>query len=55
MLNEPHENFEDLIEHKLFKYKYRQCNDSEDTFKKRQGRVIQRVMERASHRDPVLE
>lgn len=23
LLNEPHENYDDVVEHKLFKYKYR--------------------------------
>ena len=55
MLSEPHENFEDVVEHKLFKYKYRQCNDDPQTYMRRQGRVIHRFKERAQQRDPALE
>ena len=32
LLNEPHENYDDIVEQKLFKYKYRQCNDDEATY-----------------------
>jgi hypothetical protein len=28
LFHEPHENFEDLVEQKIFKYKYRQANDT---------------------------
>lgn len=53
--HEPHESFDDIVEQKLFKYKYRQCNDSEEVYARRQGRVMQRFVERAKIRDPVLE
>lgn len=33
--NEPHENFEDLIEHKIFKYKYRIANDDTKKYERR--------------------
>jgi hypothetical protein len=52
LLNEPHETIDDIIEQKIFKYKYRMCNDSEDTYEKRQGRVLSRFVERARSRDP---
>jgi len=39
-MNEAHENYDDLIEQKVFKYKYRQCNDDRDTYERREGRVI---------------
>ena len=52
---EPHENYEDLVEHKIFKYKYRQCNDDPDTYARRMGRVISRFADRAKTRDPALE
>ena len=52
---EPHETFDDVVESKLFKYKYRMCNDSDQDYAKRQGRVMQRFAERAKTRDPVLE
>jgi hypothetical protein len=32
LLSEPHENFEDIIEQKIFKYKYRRCNDDDITY-----------------------
>lgn len=35
LVEEPHENMEDVVEHKIFKYKYRQCNDDEATYAKR--------------------
>lgn len=35
LILEPHENFEDLLEHKIFKYKYRQCNDDYKTYVRR--------------------
>lgn len=55
MLDEPHESFDDLIEQKIFKYKYRECNDNEDIYNRRQGRVMSRFVERAKVRDPELE
>lgn len=53
--DEPHESFDDIVESKLFKYKYRMCNDGDQEYQKRQGRVMQRFAERAKTRDPVLE
>jgi len=53
----PHEvteNFEDIIEDKIFKYKYRQYADSEEVFKKRMYRVKNRFVERARTRDPAI-
>jgi hypothetical protein len=55
LVDEPHENYEDLIEQKIFKYKYRLCNDDQDTFERREGRVVSRFMERARNRDAALE
>ena len=55
LIEEPHENYDDLIEHKIFKYKYRMCNDDPETYQRRQGRVYSRFMDRARARDPVLE
>lgn len=55
MYSEPHENFEDLIEDKIFKYKYRQNADPPHIFETRMGRVISRFMERAKTRDPAIE
>lgn len=39
----------------MFKFKYRQMADDVETFERRDGRVRQRFMERAKHRDPALE
>jgi hypothetical protein len=54
-MEEPHENYDDIVEQKIFKYKYRQCNDNESTFERREGRVINRFIDRARGRDPQLE
>lgn len=53
--NEPHEALEDVVESKIFKYKYRRCNDDDATFERRQGRVLARFAERAKNRDQALE
>lgn len=52
---EVHENFEDLVEDKIFKYKYRRNADPEMTFARREARRISRFMERLEHRDPAIE
>mmetsp|Transcript_24164 Transcript_24164/g.17011 ORF Transcript_24164/g.17011 Transcript_24164/m.17011 type:complete len:438 (-) Transcript_24164:761-2074(-) len=44
---EAHESFEDLIEQKIFKYKYRQCADGIQSYERRMSRVVERFMERA--------
>lgn len=54
-MTEPHENYDDIVEQKVFKYKYRQCNDDIDTYERRQGRVLSRFIDRARNRDPALE
>lgn len=53
--NDPHENFDDLVEQKIFKYKYRQNADDVLTFQRRNNRMIGRFLERAKTRDPALE
>jgi hypothetical protein len=53
--DEPHEALEDIVDSKIFKYKYRHCNDDEATHERRQGRVLQRFIERAKNRDSALE
>ena len=53
--NEPHESIEDVVDSKIFKYKYRQCNDDQATHARRQGRVLARFAERAKGRDATLE
>lgn len=52
---EPHENFDDIVEQKLFKYKYRQNADEELTYASRNARMRNRFLERAKLRDPILE
>lgn len=53
--NETHENFDDVIEQKIFKYKYRQNSDALATHERRWVRVRDRFLERAKGRDPILE
>lgn len=53
--DEPHEAYDDVVDSKIFKYKYRMCNDDEATYARRQGRVLSRFIERAKNRDSALE
>lgn len=53
--DEPHESLDDIVEQKIFKYKYRICNDDPEVHARRQGRVMQRFIERAKNRDASLE
>ena len=53
--DEPHESLEDVVDSKIFKFKYRHCDDDEATYERRQGRVLQRFIERAKTRDSALE
>lgn len=55
LINEVHETFEDLIEDKIFKYKYRQFADAPDVFARRMNRVMKKFAERAKTRDPAIE
>jgi heme oxygenase len=50
-----HENYEDVVEQKIFKFKYRQNADDLVTYERRQQRMIDRFLERAKNRDPILE
>lgn len=52
---EPHETMDDVVDQKIFKYKYRHCNDDDSTHARRQGRVLARFTDRAKLRDPALE
>ena len=52
---EPHENFEDIVEDKIFKYKYRQFADGPESFERRNKRMVDRFAERARTRDPAIE
>ena len=55
MIDEIHENFEDVIEDKIFKYKYRMNSDGPEVFEARNKRMIERFVERARTRDPQIE
>ena len=54
-VSEVHENYEDIIEDKIFKYKYRQCSNSPMLHAQRENRMVERFLERAKTRDPALE
>lgn len=53
--HDAHENYDDVVEQKIFKFKYRQNADDRITYERRNRRMIDRFMERAKHRDPALE
>ena len=55
MTTEVIENFEDLVEDKIFKYKYRMNADAPAVFQARNDRMIERFLERAKLRDPAIE
>jgi len=44
-----------LLSKKIFKFKYRQNADDALTFERREKRMIDRFLERAKNRDPILE
>merc|ERR1712147_514226 len=50
-----HEDYADLVEEKIFKFKYRLNADDPETYMLRQTRVRDRMLERAKTRDPQLE
>ena len=51
LYTEVHENFEDIVEDKIFKFKYRQNGDDYDTYARRQRRMVDKFLERARTRD----
>lgn len=53
--HDAHESYDDVIEQKLFKYKYRQFANDHPTYERRALRVRDRFLERAKTRDPILE
>jgi hypothetical protein len=53
--HDPHETFDDIVDQKIFKFKYRQNADDFATYNRRQQRMRDRFLERAEHRDPALE
>jgi hypothetical protein len=55
LITEPHETMDDVVEKKIFKYKYRICNDEPDIYERRQRRMVSRFEERAKTRDSALE
>jgi len=50
-----HEDYSDIVEQKIFKFKYRKFADSLNNHQRRQLRVESRFHERAKNRDPALE
>lgn len=55
LFSESQESLIDLIDKKIFKFKYRMANDDIHTYFRRMDRVMTRQLERARHRDPVIE
>ena len=55
MTDEVHETFQDIIEDKIFKFKYRQNADAPSLFRARNQRMVDRFMQRAETRDPAIE
>ena len=55
MMSEVHENFQDIIEDKIFKFKYRQNADAPALHAARNNRMVSRFVERARTRDPAIE
>lgn len=55
LMGEISENYEDIVEDKLFKWRYRQNEDSHEKYINRMQRVRTRFYERATRRDPILE
>ncbi len=49
------ETIEDVVDKKIFKYKYRMVNDSEETYYRRMDRVMTKSLDRAENRDPMVE
>lgn len=52
--DEVHENYDDIIEDKIFKFKYRQNADAPEVYRARQQRVVNRFYERLPTRDPSI-
>lgn len=49
------ENIEDIVEDKIFKYKYRLSSDGIDVYTERMTRVVNRFLERAQQRDASID
>lgn len=54
-MHDGHENFDDVVEDKIFKYKYRQFASSMEEHDRKERRMVNRFLERAKERDPILE
>ena len=54
-LNENHENFEDMVEDKIFKFKYRKQADYGEVHDRREKRMLKRFFKRVESRDPAIE
>jgi hypothetical protein len=52
---ESHESLIDIVDRKIFKYKYRMNNDDLQTYLRRMDRVVKRQLDRAKKRDPAVE
>lgn len=50
-----HEELADIVNKKIFKFKYRLNNDDYKTYLRRMDRVVKRQLERAKTRDPKIE
>ena len=53
--SESHESFMDIVEEKIYKYKYRLNNDSLQEYGRKMDRVMKRSLERAKNRSPEIE
>lgn len=53
--NDSHQPLMDLVDKKIFKFKYRMNNDSMPTYLRRMDRVVKRQLDRARNRDPAIE
>jgi hypothetical protein len=50
-----HESYEDLVEDKIFKFKYRKATDYGALYNRRQKRVVDRFLQRLEKRDAAIE
>ena len=54
LMDEVHENYDDIVEDKIFKFKYRQNSDPPQLYRQRQQRVVDRFYNRLADRDPEI-
>lgn len=54
LIHEASESIDDVIDKKIFKYKYRIANDTDQDYFRRMDRVVKRFLERAKSRDPAI-